>query len=88
MVIEARISFEGALSSPFELKCGVKQSYVLVTTMFGIFFSAVLHHVFHDDDKNIINEGILLHTRTNGRFFNLTRLRAKTKTGHILASTW
>jgi len=38
--MQARISFEGALSSPFKLKCGVKQGCVLSPILFGIFFSA------------------------------------------------
>jgi len=45
--------------------CAVKQSYVLVPTLFGIFFSAVLHHVLNDDDKNvIIKKSFPMRTRT------------------------
>jgi len=44
---EARILFEDVLSSPFELKCGVKQACILAPTLIGFSFA-----VFHHDDKN------------------------------------
>jgi len=65
------------------VKCGVTQGRVLAPTRFGI-FSAVLHHAFHDDDKNIITDGVFVRTRTGGRLFNLSRSLIKAKIQHIL----
>jgi len=53
---EARVSFQGVLSSPYELKSGVKQDCVVASTLFGI-FSTVPQQAFHDDDKNDITDG-------------------------------
>jgi len=60
------------------------QGCVLVPTLFRSFLSAVLHHTFHDDDKNTITDQVLLPTRKNSKLFNLARSRARTKTQHIL----
>jgi len=61
--MEASISFEAALSSPCELKSGLRQGLALI--LFGIFFSAVLKHAFHDIDKNIITDGVFLSARAD-----------------------
>jgi len=42
------------------------------------FFSALLAHAFPQED------GIMLRTHSTGGLFNLSRLRAKTKTKHVL----
>ena len=47
---------------------------VLAPSLFGIFFAVMLKHAFGP-----AAEGIFLRTRTNGKLFNLSRLRAKTK---------
>jgi len=82
-VMEAHISSEGTLSSPFELNTSVKQSCALDTNLLGTYFSAVLHRAFHYDNKNVNTGGVFLRICTDGRLFNLARLRAKTKTQHI-----
>ena len=48
-------------------------------TLFGIFFGLLLKHAF-----DTTTEGIYLRTRSDGRLFNLTRLRAKTKVRKVL----
>ena len=48
-------------------------------SMIGIFFGLLLKHAF-----DTTTEGIYLRTRADGRFFNVARLRAKTKVRKVL----
>jgi hypothetical protein len=73
------IQYDGKSSDPFIVSCGVKQGCVLAPTLFGIFFSILLKHAFNSCD-----EGIYLHTRSDGNLFNIRRLKAKTKIHTIL----
>ena len=66
-------------SLAFKILSGVKQGCVLAPTLFGIFFSMLLNFAFHHSD-----EGVHLHTRSEGKLFNLTRLKAKTKVRTVL----
>ena len=68
------LSFNGKTSEPFTIRRGVKQGGILAPTLFGILFSLLLNHAFKHS-----TEGIHLHTRSDGKLFNLARLRAKTK---------
>ena len=68
------VQFNDSSSEPFKIRSGVKQGCVLALTLFGIFFGLLLKHAF-----GTTTEGIYLHTRSDGRLFNLARLRAKTK---------
>ncbi|XP_063600740.1 uncharacterized protein LOC134776919 [Penaeus indicus] len=68
------VQFDGLCSEPFPIRNGVKQGCVLAPTLFGIFFSLLLSHAFGDSD-----DGIFIHTRSDGGLFNLACLRAKTK---------
>ena len=63
----------------FTIRSGVKQGCVLAQTLFGIFFSLLLNHAFKH-----YTEGIHLHTRSDGKLFNLAWLRAKTKVRTVL----
>ncbi|XP_038073012.1 uncharacterized protein LOC119741333 [Patiria miniata] len=76
--MHATVQFNGSRSAKFEVRRGVKQGCVLAPTLFGIFFSALLHRAFPEPS------GILLHTRSSGNFFDLSRLRARTKIRHVL----
>ena len=73
------VQFTGSTSEPFYISSGVKQGCVLAPTLFGIFFALLLKHAFGTSE-----EGIYLHTRSDGRLFNLTRLRAKAKVREAL----
>ena len=73
------VHFNGSSSEPFEIRGGVKQGCVLAPTLFGIFFGMLLKHAF-----DTTSEGIYLCTRSDGRLFNLARLRAKTKVRKVL----
>ena len=62
------------VSKPFKILNGVKQGCLLAPILFGIFFSLLLKQAF-----GTAEEGIYLHTRTDGKLFNPSRLKAKTK---------
>ena len=71
------VVFDGSTSESFEIKSGVKQGCVLAPTLFGIFFAVLLKHAF-----GTFTEGIYLRTRSDGKLFNLSRLKAKTEVHH------
>ncbi|XP_063590370.1 uncharacterized protein LOC134767242 [Penaeus indicus] len=73
------VQFDGSCSEPFPIRYGVKKGCVLAPTLFGIFFSLLLSHAFGDSD-----DGIFIHTRSDGGLFNLARLQAKTKVRKVL----
>ena len=73
------VQFDGSCSEPFPVKNGVKQGCVLAPTLFGIFFSLLLSYAFRESD-----DGVFIHTRSDGGLFNLARLRAKTKVQRVL----
>ena len=72
--MKGRVQYEGSVSDEFEIRSGVKQGCVLAPTLFGIFFAVMLKQAF-----GTATEGIYLRTRSDGRLFNLARLRAKSK---------
>ena len=69
--MKGTVQFNGSSSRPFDIRSGVKQGCVLAPTLFGIFFVLLLRHAF-----DTASEGICLQTRSDGRLFNLDRLRA------------
>ncbi|XP_076049332.1 uncharacterized protein LOC143030010 [Oratosquilla oratoria] len=77
--IKGVVQFEISSSTPFEIKCGVKQGCVLLPSLFGIYFTVMLKHAFGGP-----KEGIYLYTRLDGKLYNLDRLRAKTKIRKVL----
>ena len=77
--MKGTVNFDGATSDPFTIRSGVKQGCVLAPTLFGIFFSMLLNFAFGGSE-----EGIHLHTRSDGKLFNLSRLKAKTKVRKVL----
>ena len=77
--MKGTVQFNGSSSEPFDIRSGVKQGCVLAPTLFGIFFAVLLKHAF-----GTATEGVYLRTRSDGRLFNLARLRAKTKVREAL----
>ena len=77
--MKGTVNYDGATSEPFDIHSGVKQGCVLAPTLFSIFFSMTLSYAF-----NTSTEGVCLHTRADGKLFNLARLRAKTKVRHVV----
>lgn len=73
--MKGQVLIGGEPSEAFEVHHGVKQGCVLAPTLFSLFLTAVL-----DTMKIELNDGIYIRTRSDGKLFNLARLRAKTKT--------
>ena len=73
------VQHDGSMSEEFEVKSGVKQGCVLAPTLFGIFFAMLLRHAFKS-----ATEGIYLRSRSDGKLFNISRLKAKTKTREVI----
>ena len=73
------MQFDGASSTPFDVKNGIKQGCVLTVTLFGIYFAVMLKHAF-----GASTEGIYLHTRSDGKLFNVSRLKAMDKICEVL----
>jgi len=72
--MKGTVVYDGSASDTFPILSGVKQGCVLAPTLFGIFFSLLLKDAFGTS-----TEGIYLSTRSDGKLFNLSRLKAKTK---------
>ena len=72
--MKGTVVFDSSTSAVFNIQSRVKQGCVLAPTLFGIFFAVMLKHSFGP-----AAEGIYLRTRAEGKLFNLSRLRAKTK---------
>ncbi|KAJ1176476.1 hypothetical protein NDU88_001756 [Pleurodeles waltl] len=66
---------DGDSSDAFPVTNGVQQGCVVAPTQFRMMFLAMLSDAVCDDEETSIN----IKYRTNGRFFNLWRLQAKTK---------
>lgn len=77
--MQGTVQYDGSSSDPFPIKSGVKQGCVLAPTLFGILFSLLLRYAFSQTE-----EGVYIHSRSDGSLFNLARLRAKTKVRKVL----
>ena len=77
--MHSTVCFDGGTSDAFPVSSGVKQGCVLAPTLFGIFFSMLLHYDFADCE-----EGIYIRSRADGKLLNIARLRAKTKVHELL----
>ena len=72
--MKGTVVFDGSTSDPFDIRSRVKQGCILAPTVFGISFAVMLKHA-----NGTATEGVCLRTRSDGKLFNLSRLRAKTK---------
>ena len=70
----ARVIEHGAASDTFPVSNGVKQGCVLATTLFSLLFATMLFAALSKTSS-----GINVRYRCDGRFFDLRRLKAKTK---------
>lgn len=77
--MKGTIHENGFSSDTYDIRCGVKQGCVLAPTLFGIFFALLIKHAFKDNPS-----GIYLRTRSTGKLFNLSRLKAKTKVREVV----
>lgn len=74
-----RVSISGSVSDPFVIGNGVKQGDPAAPTFFTLFLTAILMVMSQD-----LEEGVYIRTRSDGKLFNLARLKARTKTREIL----
>ena len=51
---------------------------MLGPSLFGIFFSMLLSHAYKENE-----DGIYIHAGSDGKLYNLSRLRAKTNVRHV-----
>ena len=72
--MQAQVLGDREYSTPFPVTNGVKQGCVLAPTLFSMMFSDMLTDAFRE-----ANPGMDIRYRTDGRLFNLRRLKAKTK---------
>eukprot|EP00745_Piridium_sociabile_P040226 TRINITY_DN767_c0_g1_i3.p1 TRINITY_DN767_c0_g1~~TRINITY_DN767_c0_g1_i3.p1 ORF type:complete len:1045 (-),score=247.16 TRINITY_DN767_c0_g1_i3:182-3316(-) len=70
----ARVIENGSMSDPFPVSNGVKQGCVLAPTLFSLLFATMLFAAMSQTDA-----GITIRYRTDGRFFDLRRLKTRTK---------
>ena len=77
--MKGTVMYDGACSEPFPITSDVKQSCMLAPTLFRIFFSLLLTYAFGSSDN-----GVYLHTTSDGRLFNMARLPSKTKVTEVL----
>ena len=73
--MQATVLVDGDLTEPFPVCHGVKQGCILVPTLFGLYLAAVLEA--SSDNVCDAQCGVYLRSRTDGKLFNLARLRAK-----------
>ena len=76
---EANILISGTTSDNFEVRNGVRQGDPAAPTYFTLYLTAILRVL-----ENMTNEGVYIRTRSDGKLFNLARLKAKTRTRTIL----
>ena len=75
----ARVIENGDVSDPFPVTNGVKQGCVLAPTLFSLLFAEMLSAALAKTSA-----GTTIRYRTDGRFFDLRRLRANTKVQEAL----
>ena len=75
----ARVIENGDISNPFPVTNGVKQGCVLTPTLFSLLFVEMLLAALTQTDADV-----KIRYRTDGRFFDLRRLKAHTKVREAL----
>lgn len=74
----ASVLYKKSRSPSFPVTTGVKQGCCIAPTLFSLYLAALLHGV-----KNDHPEGISIRARLDGGLFNLSRLKARTKTSVV-----
>ena len=74
--MKVRVSVSGVLSDEFEVTTGVKQGCVMAPVLFNIYMLCVTH-ILHCEAEE---EGVDVRYRLDRNLFDLTKLKARTKT--------
>lgn len=74
--VNARLIIDGELSNFFKYNSGVKQGCKLAPTLYGIYAAFLLWVAFKDIGHE---HSVLIRFRTDGKFFDIRRLKAKSK---------
>ena len=72
--MQAQVMIDGETTDAFPVAHGVKQGCIIAPTMFTLFLAAVLEVSNSDTTK-----GVYITTRSEGRLFNVSHLKVKTK---------
>ena len=72
--MQAQVMIDGETTDAFPVAHGVKQGCFPTSTLFTLFLAAALEVLNRDTTK-----GVYITTRSEGRLFNVSRLKAKTK---------
>ena len=75
--MSAAVFCSGSKTEPFKVETGVKQGCIIAPTLFTVFIAAILHLI-----GNNLPTGVQFVFRTDGKLFNLNRLKAKSKLSH------
>ncbi|PIK58516.1 hypothetical protein BSL78_04540 [Apostichopus japonicus] len=73
-----RVAAAGNISGAFSICHGVKQGCVLAPTLFRLYLSAVQQNM-----TDGLSKGVFIKTRSDGKLFNLARLRTNTKVREV-----
>ena len=73
--MKGQVTINGILSDEIPIENGVKQGDILAPTLFSIYFSVLLSYAFKNCEA-----GVYIRFRSSGSVFDLSRLKAKTKT--------
>ena len=76
--MRAQVSSAESLSSQFTVNQDVKQGRVLAPSLFSLYLAAIMELCSNDG-------GVCITTRSDGRLFNIRRLKASTKTRTVCA---
>ena len=71
--MQATVQYDGSKSDSFNIRSGVKQGCVLAPTLFGICLAVLLETALGNTPGDV-----LLHWRSDGSLYRLSRLKAKT----------
>ena len=72
--MKAKVSVSGFISEELEVNKGVKQGDPAAPTYFTLFLTAILNL-----PAQVTQEGVYIRTRSDGKLFNISRLKAFTK---------